>query len=499
MELRDYQREMFEGVRDKLIEGHKSVLMQAPTGSGKTLVASAIVQSALEKNSRVAVVAPRRELVYQASSTLESAGVGHGIVMAGESRHWSHNAFVACVPTLHARCVRRGQPPPKVDLCIVDEAHLSLAPSVIDVLKLWPNARIVGMTATPARSDGRALGQLYEVMVKGPSVQRLTDAGFLVPARYFSASPWDLTKVRMSGGDYAAGDLSNRVNTPKLVGDVVDNWMRICPDRQTVVFAASVAHSMALCEQFRAAGFNAEHIDGRMDNEERKGILDRFQMGATQILLNCQICTYGWDAPAASCCVLARPTKSRVAYLQMVGRVLRTHESKQDCIVIDHGGVVESLGFACDDRRWSLDGNDTQGEVLAPKKSEDEEEKVFTCGECNATFKAATHCPECGAEVTRKTRKVLTTDAELREIDRKTRKAQQVQLAPIDWMAQFKGFAHLKGKHPNWAIRAYKTKFKKDPDIVVLYTPRQTPTDEVVRYAKYLQIRAAKSRYRSAA
>lgn len=497
--LRPYQSALIDDLRRSVGRGSKRPLVQAPTGSGKTLVMAELVASATAKGNRVLVLAPRRELIYQTSEKLTQAGVMHGVVMAGEPRSLTQQVQVACVPTLHKRAIQSDRMAmPLADVVLVDEAHLSLARTARELLDCYPDARVVGFTATPARSDGAGMGEVYDDLILGPSVAELTEQGFLVPARYFSGSKPDLEGVKIQGGDYQQLELGKRVDEPVLIGDIVTNWLRLAGDRKTVVFSVNVAHSQHLCTRFREAGIAAEHLDGHTETEDRKAILGRLRSGQTQVVTNCEVLTYGWDEPSISCAVMAKPTKSIARYLQMAGRVLRPFEGKQDCLIIDHSGSVYDLGFVDDDQPWSLDG---KSKVQDRKAAEKKTPEPIICGDCGTTFKPARHCPECGAEQGSKyERAIQSTDEDLTELDR-ARKRRNREWSPAEkrqFWGELQGLIEEKGKKPGFAAYLYREKFSVFPNA---YKDQRalTPSPEVRSWYRSQMIRFAKRRERDAA
>ncbi|MBI5018420.1 MAG: DEAD/DEAH box helicase, partial [Deltaproteobacteria bacterium] len=393
-ELRPYQSSSVDALRRSVAAGHRRPLLQAPTGSGKTVVAASIMASAVERGNRVLFLAPRRELVDQCAAKLRAAGVDHGILMAGRNGDPTGRVQVASAPTLYARCIRTHRAPlPPAGLIVVDEAHLAITPSVRRILEAYPRASVVGLTATPARGDGRGLGEVFDDLVLGPSVAELVEQGFLVPQRYFAPSKPDLAGVRIERGDYVQDDLEDRMDRPTLVGDVVSNWLRLAQYRQTVVFATSIKHSIHLRDRFREVGITAEHLDANTPNEEREAVLQRVASGETQVVCNCFLLSYGWDCPPISCAVLARPTKSVVLYLQMVGRILRPHEGKDDALIIDHAAAVDEIGFVDEPMPWSLDGRER---VQERRQTERKRSKPLTCEQCFAIYAGQLACPHCG-------------------------------------------------------------------------------------------------------
>jgi superfamily II DNA or RNA helicase len=401
--------------------GHRSVLLAAPTGSGKTVTARALIEIECAQGGRVLFMAPRRELVEQLVAKLRAVGIQPGVLMAGDTADGLGLAApvqVASVDTVGARRLRpsrrRIDLPTPPTLVIVDEAHLGVTDRMRRLLAHWPDARRLGLTATPCRKDGRALGLFYDVLVETATTASLTPE-FLVPARYWSWATPDLGGVRLVAKDYEPGALEQRMNQPRLVGDVVEHWLRLAGDRRTVVFASGVAHAIALAAAFRGAGVAAEYVDAYTPTSERRATFDRFRSGATQVLTNCFLAAYGFDLPALSAVVLARPTRSLMLFLQMLGRGLRIapETGKTDCLVLDHAGCVHRHGFAADDRVWTLDGTTA---LVPPSRGAREPAAAKECPVCHAVFTGTATCPECAFEFKPKGRLVETLDGALVEI-----------------------------------------------------------------------------------
>ena len=459
---RPYQDRIVLDVEREL-ESNARVLFVMPTGSGKTLTSCLLIEKEFKQGGNCLFLAPRRELVYQTSAKLEELGVDHGLLMAGELMDLDKPVHVACVPTLFRR-LQSGMAAPKASLVVVDEAHASFSEMTRAILRNYLKDKIVGMTATPARADGRGLGQIYQAMVEGPSVADLMNDGYLVPVRYFAPSTADLTGVRTLAGDYQQNDLAAVMNDPKLVGDVVENWLRICPDRKTVVFAVDRGHAQALHQEFTSVGISSAYLDGKTPNDERAQILRDMRSGKTQVICSVDVLSYGWDEPSVSCGIIARPTKSIARYLQAAGRILRPWQDKEDAILIDHTGVIRRLGFIDDDQPWSLDGNETYAERKERACPESVEERLteLDCPNCKAIIRPQPTCPECGHNLRRvRAKRVEAIEAELAEIrrDREENMKPHEYLPREEWYAQVMGYAVEMGFKPGWAAHKYKEAF----------------------------------------
>lgn len=497
-ELRPYQTAAIAHLREAMRE-HKRVVLQLATGAGKTIIASNIVQMALDKGRKVLFLAPRRELIDQAASAFERHGIRVGKIMAGRQRDDMADMQVASFDTLHARGIRKGSMRmPPADLIIVDEIHLAVADSRQEVLNAYPDARLIGLTATPARGDGRGLGELVTGMVFGPSITLLTSLGYLVPVRYYAPSKPDLAKLKLGkDGDYQESGLANRMDTPKLVGDIVDNWLRIAPDRRTVVFCVNCAHSLHLRDEFILRGIRAAHVDGETPHGERAEILEGTRSGKYQVLCNVFVASYGLDIPVLDCAVLARPTKNITLYLQTCGRVLRPWEGKSDALIIDHAGAVEENGFVDDEVPWSLD---TVMKVKDLKKAALESSgkpKQMTCPCCTWVFGGSPKCPQCGYQMVPLGKAVPVHEADLQEVKREASKLNR----HVTWDEKRQFFGMLRqycaehGKGNGLAAHRYRDKFGVWPnDDRVKGAPLTQPSEDVLNWLKSRNIAYAKRR-----
>lgn len=502
MMLRDYQLQAIHDLRRSIATGHWAPVLYGACGMGKSRIMAEIIRSAREKEQQVLALNPRRELVYQLGERLDAVGVEYAMLMAGEEGSLFPWVQVASTATLHARAMQRQRIDlPRGDVCIVDESHIfgNQTKALIEHYKQQGSV-IIGMTATPAKASGEGLGEMYDDLVMGPSIPELVEKGWLVPARYFTGESPDLTGIKIHGGDYQQKELGKRADQPKLIGDIVTNWLRIAGDRPTFVFTVNVAHSRHLADEFRSVGVAAEHLDGTTDLEERKAIQQRFRDGETQVLTNCQVMTYGIDIPSVSCIVMACPTKSITKYFQAAGRGLRPSPGKEDLILIDHGNIVHELGFIDDEMPWTLDGKE---KIQERKQSLSPEPQDITCGDCGQVFRPRKTCPGCGKDMTSKAKKAIEAhEAELVEIDKRKKKK-----AGKEYSAEYKarfygellGYARQKGYKRGWCYYAYKAKFSCGPGGQINHAPVMEPGDEVLRWIKHLQIKRAKAKQKERA
>jgi DNA repair protein RadD len=395
------------------------ILLVSPTGSGKSFIFAWMMLAAIAKGLKVLAVVNRRELCKDLSRRLFRLGVMHGVIMGDHpSRPWL-TVQVASIDTLH----RRSNVPP-ADLIFLDEAHFSISPIWSKVVERYPDVPLIGGTATPCRADGRGLGDLYNAMVLCPGTAELTELGHLAPARVFAPAEIDLTGVKTTAGDYNQKDLAKAVDRSKLVGDIVEHWQRLASGRPTVVFAVNVEHSKHIRDQFIAAGITAQHVDANTPDGERDQLWSDLASGAVQVCTSVGVISYGWDVPAVSCAILARPTKSLALYLQQIGRVLRTAPGKTEALVLDHAGCVLEHGLPDEERDWSL-----AGAKRKPKEVDRAALAVRMCLTCWCAFSSRLQaCPACGAVYQRKVEPIKTVAGELQEV---TGKPMKISADPV--------------------------------------------------------------------
>lgn len=452
MDLRLYQIDAIERVRAQLRRGALRVLLCAPTGAGKTVIASDIILRAYQRGKRVLFFAHRRELIDQTYRKLFAAGVpaeAIGVIMSTDRRrNDSAPIQVASIDTF------RHRDPPPADLVIIDEAHRSLSQSYLNMIEHYVGGAIIGMTATPFRGDGGGLGSIYKALEVVTTPRQLIDEGFLAEPRIFAAAQKpDLRGVRVRGGDYVEADLAEACG--KLVGNIVEHWRRHANGMRTVAFAVSVAHSQAIVASFLAAGVAAEHLDGTTPTPERDAILGRLERGETLVVSNCNVLCEGYDQPAVKCAILGRPTQSTGLYLQQAGRILRPFEGIVP-IILDHAGNTLMHGLPQDTREFSLD-------TARPKKSDRVEPKARECPECGAVLaRGAQECPECGATFEREPIKI-DSEGELIELDTAWRRHMQARWAELTELWRSRNQARLEiGGQPmkrGWIAKRFFDEF----------------------------------------
>jgi superfamily II DNA or RNA helicase len=338
IELRPYQRAAIDAVKDGIRRGLRSMLIVLPTGAGKTVVFSELPR---EIDARfVLILAHRDELIDQAVAKYQRSNPN--AVVGKEANVFRADAACAVVAAsvqtlqgdrLREFLARKGIP----DLIVTDEAHHAVSPSYTAIYEaIGASATHVGVTATPNRGDKIGLDTVFEEIVYAISLPELIAQGYLVDLTgYVVHTTTTLTGISRTKGDFAQKQLAEAVNTEERNAQVVRAYHDLAGGKRAIVFGVDVAHSLDLCDGFRAAGYRAAHIDGKTPKDQRAQILAEFARGAVEVLCNCAVLTEGFDEPAIECVILARPTMSAGLYAQCIGRGTRLHPGKTSCIVID--------------------------------------------------------------------------------------------------------------------------------------------------------------------
>jgi superfamily II DNA or RNA helicase len=397
MMLRPRQTQLVERTLAALRQ-YGNTLAVAPTGSGKTIMLSAVAGSVLaEPDAKACILAHRTELTGQNRTKFSrvNPSLTTSVVDANE-KSWSGRATFAMVQTL-SKGANLDQIP-TLDLLVIDEAHHASSPSyraVIDkVQSRNPNAAICGLTATPNRGDGQGLRDVFSNLADQITLAEMIASGHLVPPRTFVidvGAQEALSKVRRTAVDFDMDEVASILNKTLITDAVIRNWKEKASDRKTIVFCSTVAHAQCVCNGFNAAGVPAVVIHGDLLESERKACIARFESGDAQVIVNVAILTEGYDFTPTACVVLLRPSSYKSTFIQMVGRGLRTvdpeehpHVIKTDCIVLDFG--TASLMHGALEQDVNLDGHQHDGEALTKD-----------CPECGAVVPLAVmECPFCG-------------------------------------------------------------------------------------------------------
>lgn len=477
--LRPHQLAALDALKASVVAGHCRPLIQAPTGAGKTILAAAIVEGALAKGNRVVVVVPALSLIDQTVTAFMREGINAiGVIQADHPMtNRARPVQVASAQTLR----RRHRP--DADVVVIDEAH-EMHRCVLDWMtdSAWAEVPFIGLSATPW---AKGLGSYYDDLIEAATTRELIELGYLSPFRVFAPAHPDLTGVRTKAGDFHKGDLNKAMDRPELVADVVETWLRLGEDRPTLVFAVDRAHAKRLSERFQRAEVSTAYQDANTDGEERRRIAEKFRSGEIRVVCNVGTLTVGidWDV---RCIVLARPTKSEMLFVQIVGRGLRRASGKDDCLILDHADNHLRLGFVTDIHYPTLD--------TGKPRSQAARERVVPlpkdCPKCSFLRPAKTRtCPSCGFTPEPKS-EIEEAEGNLVEVTKSKPKVDKAEKQR--WYSALISIERERGYRSGWAANQYRQKFRVWPRGLDEIAGPAEP--DVRNYVKASLIRYAKRR-----
>lgn len=394
--LRDYQEDLINQVREAYRRGYRSPCIVLPCGGGKSVIVAEIAKRTTYNGNNVLFLIHRRELRDQIISTFSRWGVDMSL----------------CDVMMVQTAARRAEKLRVPSLVITDENHHCLASSYKTIYEEFPKAHFLGVTATPVRLNGDGLGDVNDVLINGVSAKWLIENKFLAPYDYYAPSVSDLTGIKITHGEYAAGDIEKLLAKNTVFGDVIGYYKKLADGKQAVCYCASIRHSEEMAAAFRKAGIEAAHIDGSTPPAERENIIEEFRRGAIDILCNVDLISEGFDVPDCECAILLRPTKSLTLFIQQSMRCMRYKPGKR-AVIIDHVGNYARFGMPDDERKWTLEKRDK-----ADRKSKAEKPvNARMCPHCYAVFKSADKCPKCGFVFPKQERQLETASTELQKIE----------------------------------------------------------------------------------
>lgn len=438
MHPRDYQEEILANY-EELIGKHRRIVVVLPTGGGKTVVAAERVKRAFLAGKRVLFLALAREQVQQAFDKFVAVGIPEdqiGVILAKDSRSNEHAPIqLAGLMTILARDFKRGDMP-KVEVVVVDECHHAVAASYRKVLSCYPEAEVMGLTATPERYDGRGMSEAgFDGLLVGATTMRLCSLGHLVAPRVWGIEREGLVNLKGiradAYGDFAKGEAAARMNMSQIIGKHVEHYEKHGAGRAAVVYACTIEHARAIGGRFRETGHDVEFLFGEEHTTiaDRERILSRLANAEPVVVLNVGVLMEGWDCPAAKVCIIARPTRSWTLHMQMIGRFLRPFGTTVPT-VLDHAGNVCRLGMPDAERQFRLVMPKREGtEKQAPKAKECRE-----CGAINAL--GVKECSDCSAPFGKR--------SEPEEIDGELVEYTGASREQLLWVAKKHGY------HPGW-------------------------------------------------
>lgn len=361
--LREHQIEAKGKIFDAW-DKYDSVMLQMPTGTGKTYLFTSIINDLLaaykevHHDIHILVVAHRMELLEQISATLSRFGIAHGFIQGTREQHLWKRVQVASIMSLLTEKNYYNTLRQKFDYIIVDEAHHSLADTYIKLFEMFPDAKKLGVTATPWRLNHESFLKLYQTLIVSPQISWFINNNLLADFDYVSIKPDSDTQRLVDSseeadtGDFANADLDNTFNTQRIRSKLYESYKRFAKGKKGIIYAINKLHASKIADLYCSHGINAVAIDCDTPKEERQEMIAQFKSGMIAVLVNVEIFTEGFDCPDVSFIQLARPTKSLALYLQQVGRGLRIVDGKEKTIIIDNVGLYNYFGLPDANRKW---------------------------------------------------------------------------------------------------------------------------------------------------
>jgi DNA repair protein RadD len=453
--LWDHQQRGVVDIRAAFAAKHRAVLYVLPTGGGKTILFSYIAYHAAQRGGRVYILTHRTELVDQIHRALSQFNTPHSFIAAG----WEYtplNCMVCSIPSLLSRV----DSVPAPTLVIVDETHHARAKTWAEVIGRWPEAKVLGVTATPVRSDGKGLGEIFPVMVRGPTTGELIGLKYLVLPKVFAPPIVDTSGLRIRNEKFVESDALSLVDKPYITGSVIQHYREHANNLPALAFCISVDHAQSVAQQLRAHGYSAISLDGKTHKDIRRGVVSDFRAGKIQVLASCRLFSEGFDVPGVYCGLDFQPTLSLGDHRQKGGRVMRASPGKDTAYWIDAVGNSDRHGFFEDEPEWTLDGVDGDKEKKKPGPK--------ICPKCFAQNRAAAQkCVECKTEFPKMPREVEQRDGSVVEIDeaekqrRRERRRKGLEVHEARSLDQLLELQRRRGYAPGWAKKVHAARERK--------------------------------------
>jgi superfamily II DNA or RNA helicase len=475
IQLRDYQKQAKAGIRSAFMEKKQRVILQLPTGGGKTVIFTDIAKSVADNNKTAIVFTDRKELLKQAGSTFEKFGLEPRYLNAEAKKVEPGYLYVAMIETMKRRIDKPGYETfiQSFDLIIIDEAHKQNFDKIFQYLT--SNQFVIGATATPYR-DGKMkpLKDYYDKIIIGQQIGQLIATNHLSDVIHYGVPIAGLENVKITRGEFDEKQMGELYDNPVLYTGVLINYQKHCFGKKALLFCATVKNSISMTEQFNQAGIKANHIDANTPKAERDKILTSFKNNEFKVLSNVGILTTGYDQPDIEVIITYRATRSLPLWLQMCGRGSRTAQGKDKFIILDFGENTKRHGFWNDDRIWTLEN------AKPPKKKG--AAPVKECKGCGALIHASVMvCPYCMYEYpvkieTKSYVEVVLEQLTPTEINRKhwdniweLEKVRELKGYKIGWVlrrlktfSDFEDYARLKGYKKGWIFFNYKKYLAND-------------------------------------
>jgi len=384
MELRQYQSKAITEIEEAWNSGIKSLCYTLPTGGGKSIILRNIIDRHNVGRNKIYIIAHRKNLVNQMSGHLKKIELDHGIIMS--KNVMNNNIIQVCsMQTLISRIDKIAYP----DIIIIDEFHHCKSKSYLSILNKWSNAKILGVTATPRRTDGKGLADVCQRLIHGPSVSELIFDGFLSDYKYYAPDTVSMDGVHVRCGKYVEKEVMGKVAKHSITGSAIDHYRKYSNYLPAIAACVNIEHTEIVAKEFCDAGYKAKAIHSKMDEKEIYIAIKGLSDGSINILCNADLIGEGTDIPNATTLIGLRPTVSETVFLQHIGRVLRPHKDKDFAIILDHVGNFERHGMPDDERNWTL-------ESIKINKGESKYKRCTGC--LRPILKSVNKCKYCGCE-----------------------------------------------------------------------------------------------------
>ena len=394
IELRDYQKDIIT----RAIKSKGNILIQAPTGSGKTVIAEEIVKFHKDSNKKTLFLAPKINLLEQTAKAFANLNpqIIHG--SNKEEIDTQAHSFVSTIQTISRRVDFLSSM--NFDYIIFDEMHYGVKGKMQEIIKNIHKGKIIGLSATPYDEEGKLLTENFDVIIDDYDARYMVDNGYLVNIKSFEAFTPNLSGIKTKIGDWDINELDFRFNKPEIVNKIVSATKDILKNRdKTIVFCINISHAEAICKAYQKVGLKSEVTHSNISKENQKKIVDKFKNGDTKVLVSVDQLTTGFDVPQTDTIVIARPTQSQNLYKQIVGRALRLSPStnKKEAILLDCGGVVSRLGLPLEPIKEIIKQDEIVRKPYCCKKCKSIKPRNFKIN--NKDKKIVTICPDCKDEL----------------------------------------------------------------------------------------------------
>lgn len=451
IKLRAYQQQMIDDIAYEFSRTDR-VCAVAPCGAGKTIMVGWMAGATAIKNRHVLFLVHRQELIEQSSKTFQAMGINHSLIASKAPRNYAPYVQVGSVQTVS----RRLEEIPVPNFIIIDEAHHATAGTWKKIINHYPDAKVLGVTATPERMGGTGLGDIFQSLVIGPSVKDLIKSGNLARYQYYAPPlKFDPQELRVRYGDYVQSDMEMQVNQNTVIGDIIANYKKLANGKRAICYCVSIAHSKHMAECFNAAGIAAMHIDGDTNKVIRKQAIDNFRDGKIKILCNVDLISEGFDVPSMEAVILARPTQSLTLFIQQAMRAMRPDKDNPNkvAIIIDHVGNVFKHGMPDEDRGWTL--------FTKKKHRKPRTVSITTCPKCYSAHQTGlSKCPYCGYEYPAAVKDDMPKEkaGTLTKIEDVERKSKRQEVGKARTIGELEHIAIKRGYSMRWVVHIAKAK-----------------------------------------